>query len=261
MLTDSHCHLTAAQFEKDRPAVLERASGAGVGRMVSIASSVADARRAALLAAADSRVWNTVGVHPHEVDEADLEVDVARLEELARGERVVAIGETGLDFHYDNAPRNVQIEWFEAHLALAEASGFPLVVHSRSADDETRRIVEMAGRKGVRGVLHCFTGGDALLEAALEADWFLGYGGIATFKRFDGGRLLARVPEDRLLLETDAPYLAPVPMRGKRNEPAFLVHTRDRIAALRGISAERLERATSSNASRLFGLGNAGSIS
>ncbi|MEZ4414381.1 MAG: TatD family hydrolase [Gemmatimonadota bacterium] len=253
-LTDSHCHLSADAFGADLGPVLQRARDAGVARIVTIASDADDARAALALAREAVGVWGTVGVHPHAVAEAELERDLPRLRELAGQGEAVAIGETGLDFHYDNAPREAQLRWLEAHLHLAADSGLPLVVHSRKADDDTMTLVREARALGVRGVLHCFTGGEALLEAALEAGWYLGYGGIATFRNFSGHELLCRVPEDRLLIETDAPYLAPVPMRGKRNEPAFLPYALERIAEVRGVRADDLARHTSANAARLFGL-------
>ncbi len=255
MLTDSHCHLTAEGLIEDVEAVLERARAAGVRRVVSIASSVADGARAQALAETTPDVWATAGIHPHEVGAADLEGDVPRLRvQIGSGAPVVAVGETGLDYHYDHAPRRLQRRWFELHVDLAEAHGLPLVVHSREADDHTGEVVSDAAKRGVLGVLHCFTGGARLLDLALEAGWYIGYGGIATFKNFDAQALLQRVPTDRLLLETDAPYLAPVPMRGRRNEPAFMVHSQKRIAALVGMDADTLAVTTSENAARLFGL-------
>lgn len=254
MLTDSHCHLTAGGLIESLEEVLSRARKAGVNRVISIASSVADGFEAQRVAGAEAGVWATAGIHPHEVGEADPNRDLEALERQLADPSVVAVGESGLDFHYDNAPRDTQLLWFDRHLELAAQSGLPVVVHSRSADREMERMVGEAEERGVLGVLHCFTGDAALLDRALEAGWYIGYGGITTFKNFDADDLLRRVPEDRLLLETDAPYLAPVPLRGRTNEPAFLVHSAERIAKMRGVSLSDLAATTSENATRLFGL-------
>ena len=176
------------------------------------------------------------------------------MRELLEAEpRLVAVGETGLDYHYDFCPRNRQRELLRAHARLAAETGLPLVVHSRSADDDTRALV--AEFKGAaRGVLHCFTGGMGLLEEALDAGWHISFTGMVTFKNFDGREALRSVPPDRLMIETDAPYLAPVPHRGKRNEPAHVARVRDGVAAVRGESAEEVERYTALNGFRFFGL-------
>lgn len=251
-VTDSHCHLTAERFNADQADVLSRARAAGVERMVTIASSAADALTASHLADRVSTVWSTAGVHPHEVHAAE-EDDLARIEEVLGAPRTVAVGETGLDFHYDNSPRDEQRSWFTRHLDLAARTDKPVVVHSRNADDDLAELIKRY-RGRVRGVVHCFTGGSALLGTALEAGWYIGYGGIATFKNFDGAELVRAVPQDRLLLETDAPYLAPVPHRGKRNEPAFLVESLARIAEIRGEPQDVTAHQTSLNATAFFGL-------
>lgn len=256
VVTDSHCHLTATRFDEDRDDVLRRAGEAGVGRIVTIASNAADALAASQLAEEERsgapELWATAGVHPHEADEA-LDEDLDRIAAVLERSRTVAVGETGLDFYYDNSPRDVQLMWFKRHLELAAEHDRPVVVHSRNADaDVAECIGRFRGR--VRGVVHCFTGGRPLLEAALDAGWYIGYGGIATFKRFDGQDLVRAVPADRLLLETDAPYLAPVPHRGKRNEPAFVVESLKQIADIRGEPVEALADITTRNAAELFDL-------
>lgn len=249
---DSHLHLTDGRFDGDLGDVLARARAAGVTGMVTVGTDPEDARRARELAAAEEGVWCTAGLHPHEASRFSPEAMEA-LEELLAAPECVAVGETGLDFHYDNAPRAAQRESFRAHLELAARTGLPVVVHSRDADGETADLLrEFSGR--VRGVLHCFTGGDGLLEAGLEAGWHVSFSGIATFGSWDGADRVRRVPADRLLVETDSPYLAPVPERGRRNEPAFVVHTCRALAEMRGEPPEETARRTTANARRLYGL-------
>jgi TatD DNase family protein len=255
VLFDSHCHLTDPRFRGERaddvPGVLERARAAGLVGVVTIASDADDAATAATLASGYEQVWCTAGIHPHAAASAD-DAAKARIETLVHGERAVAIGETGLDYHYDNAPRDVQRRLLDWHLALAERVGRPVVVHSREAEDDTAAAIR--GVPGVRGVLHCFTGREPLLEGALDAGWYVSFAGLITFRNYDGAEQLRRVPDDRLLLETDSPYLAPVPERGRRNEPAFVAHTCRVAATLRGQDAEELGRLTTANAIRFYGL-------
>jgi TatD DNase family protein len=253
MLFETHCHLTDRRFDADRAETIERARATGVGALVSIASSVADAEEVAALTRAHRGVWGTAGIHPHQAGQAHPD-DVHRVRELLEGEpHLVAVGETGLDYHYDFCPRDRQRELFRGHARLAAETGRPLVVHSRSADDDTRAaIAEFRG--AARGVLHCFTGGMELLEEALDAGWHISFTGLVTFKNFRGQEALRAVPRDRLMIETDSPYLAPVPHRGKRNEPAYVARVRDGVAAVRGESPEEVERYTTRNAFRFFGL-------
>lgn len=249
---DSHLHLTDSRFDPDRPAVLSRAREAGVTAMVTVATNPEDARAAIELAAAEPDISATAGLHPHEAERFDASV-LAELEVLADDPRVVAIGETGLDFHYDNSPRDLQDASFRAQLELAAARELPIVVHSRSAEAETIAILrEYSGR--TRGVLHCFTGGEALLRAGLEAEWMVSFSGIVTFAA-DVAALVTGVPDERLLIETDSPYLSPVPRRDvRRNEPAHLVHTAARVADLRGQPVEELIELTAHNARRFYRL-------
>ena len=248
---DSHLHLTDSRFDEDRRDVLARARADGVGEMVTVATNPTDARAALELAEREERIWATAGLHPHEaLDYSDGVLD--ELRRLAGRERVVAIGETGLDFHYENAPRSGQIESFLAQMELAGELGLPVVVHSRDADRETADLIRrFEGR--VCGVLHCFTGGEQLLEAGLSAGWYISFSGIVTFAAEVAERV-AGVPDDRLLIETDSPYLAPVPRRGRRNEPAFLTFTCARVAELRGRGAEEIAELTRGNARELYGL-------
>ncbi len=255
-LFDSHAHLTDERFKDDLTAVLERAREVGVQALVTIASGLEDAREAARLADATPQplIRATAGIHPHDADLCTAEALVG-LEAPLQSDRVVAVGETGLDFHYDNAPRQVQIDSFRAQLALAERLALPLVVHSREADEETAGLLEeFRGR--VTGVLHCFTGGATLLEAGLAAGWYVSFSGIVTFKNYRDADLVRRVPQDHLLVETDSPYLAPVPVRGKRNEPAFVAHVVRHVAQIRGETPERVAEQTLENACRFYGLDN-----
>lgn len=254
---DSHCHLTDDRFDDDREAALERARAAGVAEVVSIASDVADSRAVLGLTASFPDVYGTAGIHPHEAGAAG-EDDLETVRRLVASEpRIVAVGETGLDFHYDNSPRDVQEKWFRHHVELAAELDVPVVVHSREADAETAQVIRDLGTD-VTGVLHCFTAGMALLETGLDAGWYVSFSGIASFGSFQGAEAVRRTPEDRLLVETDAPYLAPVPMRGKRNEPAFVPHVGDALARILDEEPKTLARRTTENARRFYGIGGDG---
>lgn len=254
MIFDSHCHLTADAFDPDRDEVLSRARAAGVQAIVTVASTPVDAEAALALAERDPDLWCTAGVHPHEAERAGGDEALARVRDLLDHERVVAVGECGLDFHYDHAPRDVQMRVFLDQIELAWQAGRPLVVHSRDADEEMVRVLADLPT-GVRGVLHCFTGSDALLEAGLAAGWCISFSGIVTFNRFAGGEQVRAVPDERLLVETDAPYLAPVPHRGRRNEPAYVVETLQALAHMRGAAPDELAALTDANARRFYALG------
>jgi len=250
-LFDSHCHLTDERFHDDVDAVLDRAVEAGVHRLVTVASDVADAAAARELAEAHEGVWSTAGVHPHVADTAT-EDAFARVRELAAGERVVALGETGLDYYYENAPRAAQRKAFERHLVLARELDLPVVVHARDADDDAAATVRDAA--DVRGVLHCFSSGETLLAAGLEAGWYVSFSGLVTFASYDGAAFVRAVPPDRLLVETDSPYLAPVPRRGKRNEPAYVRRVVETVAGMREEPVEGVAGTTRANANRLYRL-------
>lgn len=248
---DSHCHLTDARFADDADEVLERARQAGLRGLVTIASNADDTDAARALAERDAMVWCTAGIHPHEAGESERTFD--RIVDAVHGPRVVAVGETGLDYYYDNAPRALQRKSFDRHLELGARTGLPVVVHSREADADTIAALEnVAG--DVMGVLHCFTGGAALFEAGLKAGWYFSFGGMVTFKKFSGASVLQAVPEERLLLETDSPYLAPVPWRGRRNEPAYLASTVEHVARLLGSDPARMADLTERNARIFYGL-------
>ncbi|HSG48467.1 MAG TPA: TatD family hydrolase [Longimicrobiales bacterium] len=252
MSFDSHCHLTADAFQEDREEVMARARHAGVKGMVCIASTPADARAALALAEIHGDVWSTAGLHPHEAAAPPPEWE-AEVRTLLAHPRVVAVGECGLDFHYDFAPREPQFRALEAQVGLAAETGLPLVVHSRSADSEMSAVIRKLP-PGVMGVLHCFTGGDGLLEAGLDAGWYVSFSGLVTFKRFSGQAQVRAVPEDRILAETDAPYLAPVPHRGKRNEPSHVILTAARLAEIRGVDPEEFGRRLEANARAFYRL-------
>ncbi|MEO6446172.1 MAG: TatD family hydrolase [Gemmatimonadaceae bacterium] len=258
---DSHVHLADPAFDTDRDAVIARAREAGAIALVSIGESLDAAGRAATIAAAyPGFVYWTAGVHPHDAASFDEARDGAAIRaHLERG--AVAVGECGLDYHYNHSPRDVQRWVFERQLDIARERGRPVVVHTREAVDDTAAMVAEAGKAGVVGVLHCFSGPASLAEIALEAGWYLSFSGIVTFRKWDDDALLRLAPDDRVLVETDAPYLAPVPYRGQRNEPAHVRLTLARVAQARESTAEAFARLTSRNAARLFGLATSGDAS
>jgi TatD DNase family protein len=250
---DSHAHLADAAFSGDRDAVISRARSAGARAIVCIGESLATAVVAAQVAADNPGfVFATAGIHPHDAASFDASRDVFRLRELLAD--AVAVGECGLDYHYDNSPREAQRAAFSAQIALAAEMDKPVVVHTRDAEDDTRSIVREARSAGVLGVMHCYTGSHSLAESALEAGWYVSFSGIVTFNKWSDDDLVRLVPRDRLLVESDSPYLAPVPFRGKRNEPAWVAHTLSKVAAARGDDPLELGQATAANTERLFGL-------
>jgi TatD DNase family protein len=251
MLVDSHCHLDFPDFAAERDAVIARAREAGVGTMLTISTRLDQFAGVRAIAETYDDIWCSVGAHPHEA--ADHEATTARqLADLAAHPRVVGIGETGLDFHYDLSPRDVQERVFRAHIAVANKTGLPLIIHAREADDDIARILREEAPPP--GVMHCFSSGRGLAEAALDIGFYISISGIVTFKNAEDLRAIVRdLPLDRLLVETDAPYLAPVPYRGKRNEPAYVAATGAAVAALKGIDLAKLAAATTDNFFRLFG--------
>lgn len=254
MLIDTHCHLDAPRFDEDRADVMERARAAGVRRMVTIGCDEESSRRALGLAATHDDVWATVGVHPHEAAAAPEGFDET-LEALSRHERCVAIGECGLDYYYDHSPRERQREVFARQVALARRMRKPLVIHVRDAWSDTLDVLHAEGARDAGGVIHCFSGSLEDAERSLELGFYLSIPGIVTFKSpGDLPEVVKRVPLDRLLVETDSPYLAPVPYRGKRNEPAYVLEVARKVAELREMPLEELIEATGKNARALFGL-------
>jgi TatD DNase family protein len=253
MLVDSHCHLDFPDFAAERGDILARARAAGVGCMLSISTKLSTFPAVRALAEANPDVFCTVGIHPHEAEAERLDgIDI--LTGVAAHPRVVGIGETGLDYYYDHSDRAVQQRVFRSHIAAARETQLPLVVHTREADADMANILEEEQGKGTfPGLLHCFSSSAELAEAAIEMGFYISFSGILTFKNAEAVRAVAKkVPRERLLVETDAPYLAPVPKRGKRNEPSFVVHTAHMLAELRGESAEAIADATTENFFRLF---------
>ena len=253
MLVDSHCHLDFEDFNADRDSVLARARAAGIGRMITISTRVDKYQTYAALAEAHDDVFFTIGTHPHQAHEEE-EASLDTLLACSAHPRCVGIGEAGLDYHYDRVPRAQAAKVFRNHIAAARQSRLPLVIHSRDADDDMAAILreEMAiGRFGA--VLHCFTSSAALAATALELELYVSFSGVLTFKNSAMLRdIAASVPLDRLLVETDAPFLAPVPHRGKRNEPAFVADTAAMLAQIKGVSMADIAAATTTNVHRLF---------
>ncbi|WP_176595664.1 MULTISPECIES: TatD family hydrolase [Sphingobium] len=253
MLIDSHCHLNYKGLIEDQQNVLERARGAGVGLMLNIATRESEWDDVLGTALREPDVWATVGIHPHEADEHP-HVDTAKLVERAAHPRIVGIGETGLDYYYDHSDRERQQRSFRSHIAASRETGLPLIVHTRDAEEDTLAIMrDEMGKGAYTGVIHCFTASGAFADAAMELGFYISISGIVTFKNArDLQETAARLPLDRLLIETDSPFLAPVPHRGKSCEPAFVADTARFLARLRGESVEQLAEATSANFHTLF---------
>lgn len=253
MLIDSHVNLHAPQFDEDREAVIDRARQAGVRLMVEISDKLSTFDATHALAMNNADIWCTVGVHPHEAkDYADLTAE--RLVELADRPRVIGIGECGLDFHYDLSPRDVQATVFRQHIEAARRTGLPLVIHTREADDLMAEILrEEHARAPFRMLMHCYTSGMELAEVAMELGAWFSVSGIATFKAAEEVRaVIRRMPEDRIIVETDCPYLAPIPHRGRRNEPAYVALVLEKLAEIRGWTSEQADQRTTDAFFALF---------
>jgi TatD DNase family protein len=251
VLVDTHCHLGDAAFDEDRADVVARARAAGVGHVVIVAESLEATRRARRLAA--DYGWSaTAGVHPHEARRWDAAAR-ATVEEALADPTVVAVGETGLDYHYDHSPREDQRRAFADHLELGARFGRPVVVHAREADDDVAALLRDVSPAGPTVVLHSFSAGTPVLEAGLEIGAYFSFSGMITFRNWGRPEVLTGCRDDRLLVETDAPYLAPVPHRGRRNEPAYVQHVVERLAQARGVSPHALGATTTTNAIRCFG--------
>jgi TatD DNase family protein len=254
LLIDSHCHLDFPDFAGDLPGVIARAKAAGVGRMVTISTLVRKAATYRAIAESHPEIWFTVGTHPHQAAE-EPDLPVAKILAAADHPRCVAIGEAGLDFHYDKSPRDVQERVFRTHIAAARQSCLPLIIHARNADEDMIRILtDEHGRGRFDAILHCFSSGRRLAEVGVALGLYVSFSGILTFKNSEEIRTIARevVPRDRLLVETDAPFLAPVPHRGKRNEPAYVAHTARVLAETIAATPDEVATMTTANFERLF---------
>lgn len=253
MLVDSHCHLDFPDFQEDLDALLARAADAGVGLMVSIGTRISQFDKVLAVAERYDNVYCTVGIHPHEAA-SEARTDAAQLIALAAHPKVIGFGETGLDYFYDHSPRQQQQAAFRSHIQAARQAGLPVIVHTRDADEDTAAILaEEAAAGPFTGLIHCFSSSRQLAEKAIELGLYVSLSGIITFNKAEDLRETVRgLPLDRLLVETDAPYLAPVPKRGKRNEPAFVAHTAAKLAELKGLEANALADATTENFYRLF---------
>jgi TatD DNase family protein len=258
VLVDTHCHLADPAYDPDRSEVLQRAWEGGLAHVVVIGESPNASDRALALAAVEARLSTTAGIHPHDAKTWS-PAAAAWLRERLRNPRVVAAGEMGLDYHYDHSPRAEQRSAFEAQLALAGEAGKPAVIHARDADDDVAAVLR--GQPGVTAVLHSFSSGPGLLRAGLVLRHYVSFSGMVTFRNWRLDQAVLDTPLDRLLLETDGPYLAPVPHRGKRNEPAFVRRVAERIASVRGLPPDELIARTAENAARVFGLHLPGSES
>lgn len=253
MLVDSHCHLDFPYLSDQLDDVLARARDAGIERLVTICTRVRRFDQVHAIAEANEEVFCSVGTHPHNADE-ERDISLEEIVELAQHPKVVAIGEAGLDYFRDNAPRDDQAKGFRNHIAAARETDLPLVIHTRDADEDTARILEEEMDKGeFKAVLHCFTAGPELARRGVDLGLYVSFSGVLTFKKSDELReIAANVPMERLLVETDAPYLAPEPNRGKKNEPAWVAHTAAKLAEVRGVSAEEIGHVTTDNFYRLF---------
>ncbi|MEO8652111.1 MAG: TatD family hydrolase [Hyphomicrobiaceae bacterium] len=253
MLVDHHCHLDYPDLARDRDGTIARARAAGVGRLVTISTIIANYDTYRAIAEAHPEIYFTVGTHPHRAHD-ELDVPVTEIVRLSKHAKCVGIGEAGLDYFYDKSPRDAQRQGFLNHIAAARETGLPLVIHSRDADDDMAAILEDEMARGhFTAVLHCFTGGADLARRAVAIGLYVSFSGIITFKKSDALRAIAaELPMDRVLVETDAPYLAPEPYRGKRNEPAFVVHTAAALARAKGVTDAEIAAATTENFHRLY---------
>ena len=255
MLVDSHCHLEYPDFAAEGLAeIVNRARAVGVGQFLTICTRIVEFDKILAVANQFPFIHCTVGTHPHHAEEpAEMNVTKAEIVSYTHNPKVVGIGETGLDYHYNHSPQADQQKVFATHIEAALETDLPLIIHTREADDDTIRLIRDVGGGKARGVMHCFSGGPKLAEQSLELGFYISFSGIITFKKAEEIReALKHVPMDRILVETDSPYLAPVPHRGKRNEPSFVVHTAEMVAQLKGVPVEEVAQKTTDNFFRLF---------
>lgn len=256
MLIDTHCHLTMYEAGPDRSGVIQRATESGISRLITIGTDLEDSRQAIAIAEEHDSIYAAVGVHPHDVkDFTDSERVSANIRELASNKKVVALGETGLDYHYMHSPASIQQEHFRLEINLAKSLGLPVIIHSREAKEDTLRILKEEEVQLTGGVLHCFSGDMDMAEQAMEMGLYISFSGVITFK--NAGKILdivSAVSLHRILIETDAPFLTPHPHRGKKNEPAYVKYVAEKIAEVKDISLEELGTTVMSNASRLFNI-------
>ena len=253
MLVDSHVNLHSEQYEGEVAAIVDRARAAGVSAMLTISDQLSSTTAITEIANQYPFVWRSVGVHPHYAEDAQ-DLTAQNLIEMSADPKVVGIGECGLDFHYEYSNRAAQRPVFAAHIEASHKTGLPLIIHAREADDEMRQtLLDAHGEGSFTPLLHCYTGGPDLAEAALALGGYISFSGIITFKNASDIReIAAATPLERIIIETDCPYLAPVPMRGRRNEPSYLPHVAEKLAEVKGVSAEKIAAATTDNFFRLF---------
>lgn len=253
MLVDSHCHLNFADFNEDFSAVLQNAKAHDVTVMQTICTKISEFPTILRIARQYPNIYCSVGIHPHEVASEAIS-SVANIIQLTEDEKVIGIGETGLDYFYEHSPRSLQQDSFREHIAAARVTGLPIIIHTREADEDTIAILEEEMKKGAfKGLIHCFSSSHWLAEKAMEMGFYISISGIVTFKKADALKeSVKKIPLEKLLVETDAPYLAPVPFRGKRNEPAFTKYTAEYIAELKGVSYEQVAEITTNNFYKLF---------
>lgn len=256
MIIDSHCHLNYPEFS-DLSATLDNASASGVELMQTISCKRSDFKEVIDLTEKSDRIYGSIGIHPHEA-EAHQDVTVEELVKWSQHPRIIGIGESGLDYYYDNSPRDLQRNGFSVHIEAARETGLPLIVHTRDADDDMIEMIQSAYNKGAyKGLLHCFSSTQRMADAALEIGFYISLSGIITFKKADELREVVKtIPMDRLLVETDSPYLAPIPHRGKPNEPAYTRHVLEKLAEIKEVSIEEMARVTTDNFFRLFSKAN-----
>jgi TatD DNase family protein len=254
VLIDTHAHLDFGRFKRDREQVIERAVKEGVKYIVNIGADLKSSYRSVELARSNSNIFATVGIHPHDADQLD-EKALQELKRLSQDENVSAIGEIGLDYHYDNSPRDIQKAAFREQLLLAKETGLPVVIHSREADEDTLKILQELHVEEIGGIMHCFGSGLEMARECLDLNLYLAFGGVITFgNAVELRKVVQEVPLERILLETDCPYLTPEPFRGRRNEPAYVKYVAEKIARLKGLTLEEIAEATTTNAKRIYGL-------